>query len=116
MSESCNLTDRHCTPCDGETPPVTPAEAGEFAGQIDANWKLAEDARQIERTVKRTNFRDALAFVNRVGELAEAEGHHPDICIRWNRVTLTLSTHAIDGLSENDFILAARIDRLLKSA
>lgn len=86
-------------------------EAETYLGEI-AGWNLIDD-RQIEKNYRFKDFRAALRFVNRVGEIAEAEDHHPDILIHdWNRVRLTLSTHAINGLSGNDFILAAKIDQI----
>ncbi len=76
-------------------------------------WRLAEgEPLKLARTLKRKDFAGAMAFVNRVADLAEAEGHHPDICVSWNRATLELFTHAIGGLSENDFIMAAKINEL----
>lgn len=75
-------------------------------------WQIASDSKKISRSFKFKNFREALAFVNKVGELAETEGHHPDIVIHYNIVTLELWTHAVGGLSINDFILAAKIDLL----
>jgi len=76
-------------------------------------WSVNRD-HYISRRFKFKNFSDALAFVNRVGALAETEGHHPDITFGWGFVSITLSTHAVDGLSENDFILGAKIDKLIQ--
>jgi len=76
-------------------------------------WELAEDPKSLGRSFKFKDFEEAMEFVNKVAELAETEGHHPDISISWNKVRLTLITHAIKGLSENDFIVAAKADRLL---
>ena len=78
-------------------------------------WVLRDDARRIERTFRFRNFREALAFVQRVGELAETEGHHPDISFGWGYATVSLSTKKIKGLHENDFIMASNIDRMLSS-
>jgi 4a-hydroxytetrahydrobiopterin dehydratase len=75
-------------------------------------WELQPDEQKLVRSFKFKDFKEAMAFVNRVADLAEAEGHHPDILISWNRVRLELTTHAIKGLSENDFIMAARIGEL----
>ena len=75
-------------------------------------WTLSGDARWISKDFKFSDFASALAFVNKVGVLAEQEGHHPDVQLSWGRVAIELTTHAIDGLSENDFILAAKIDKL----
>lgn len=76
-------------------------------------WQLAEDARVLERTFTFPDFSEALAFVNRVGNIAEAENHHPDIALSWGKVAITLQTHVIGGLSDNDFILAAKINQIL---
>ncbi len=80
--------------------------------QVSDNWKLV-DGHHLLREVRRRNFRDALALANAIGEIAEAQMHHPDLLVSWGRLTVTLFTHAIDGLHENDFIMAARIDELL---
>ena len=76
-------------------------------------WELRDDARRIDRTFRFRNFRETLAFVQRVGELAETEGHHPDISFGWGYATVSLSTKKIKGLHENDFIMASKIDRML---
>jgi len=75
-------------------------------------WEISDDAKKISRKFKFKNFAEALAFTNRVGEIAESEGHHPDISLGWGRVAIELTTHAIKGLSENDFIVAAKINSL----
>lgn len=106
-----HLADRHCVPCEGGTPPLDRGDAERLRAAV-ARWELAADARAIARTFKFKDFREAMAFVNAVADLAEEQGHHPDIAIRYSRVTFTLTTHAIGGLSANDFILAAKIDRL----
>ena len=107
-----NLAEKKCTPCDGGTSPFTQTEIDEYLPQAPL-WSLAEDIKSISRDFTYKNFTEALAFVNKVGELAEAEGHHPDIFLHdYKKVRLTLSTHAIGGLSENDFILAAKADKL----
>ena len=76
------------------------------------NWKLAHDFKHISKEFTFKNFADALAFVDKIGALAEEEGHHPDITLAWGKVGVTLTTHAIGGLSQNDFILAAKIDKI----
>ena len=105
------LTDKTCVPCRGGTPPLTPEEAAAYRGQVPA-WAPTLDATRIERDFKFTNFAEAMTFVNQVGGLAESEGHHPDIAFGWGYARLTLTTHKIKGLHENDFIMAAKIDRL----
>jgi len=101
------LTTKRCVPCEGGVPPLTQARAEELLMQTPG-WELQDT--YITRTYRFTDFKEAMVFVNRVADLAEAEGHHPDITITYSTVTLTLTTHAIAGLSENDFILAAKID------
>lgn len=103
------LTSKRCAPCEAGTPPLTQTEAAGYLKQVP-QWRLQDS--KIVREIKLKDFRQALAFVNRVGEIAEDEGHHPDICVSYNRVTLELSTHAIGGLSENDFIVAAKVNAL----
>lgn len=109
--DSTPLTGQKCVPCEGGTPPLTHEEAEGYRAQTP-DWKLSDDALRISRAFKFKDFKEAMAFVNKVAELAESEGHHPDIHVSWNRVKLESTTHAIKGLSKNDFILAAKIDRL----
>lgn len=105
------LKSKICTPCRGGVPPMTAREAAFYLEQTP-EWTLNKDATAILRTFSFANFRGALEFVKRVGELAEAEGHHPDIEFGWGYCTIRLFTHKINGLHENDFILAAKIDAL----
>lgn len=109
MSEA--LAQKVCTPCQGGIPPLDRETAQRYLAQTPG-WTLAEDATRIERKYSFRDFRDALAFVDRVGALAESEGHHPDIAFGWGYATIVLYTHKIKGLHENDFILAAKIDAL----
>ena len=108
MSE---LVKRRCKPCEGGAKPMSPEKAREMLAEVPG-WSLAEDAKSISRESILKDFVGALEFVNQVGDLAEFDDHHPDIHISYNRVRLELSTHAIKGLSENDFILAAKINTL----
>src|SRR5215831_5514151 len=108
------LAQKTCTPFRGGVPPLARDEALRFQSQA-LEWVLRDDARRIERTYRFRNFREALAFVQRVGELAETEGHHPDISFGWDYATVSLSTKKIKGLHENDFIMASKIDRILSS-
>jgi len=103
-----DLSSKRCIPCEAGTPPLGAAAAAELGKRVPA-WKI-EGAKKISRDFTFNDFREAMAFVNRVAEIAESEGHHPDIAVFYNRVRLTLSTHAIHGLSENDFIVAAKVD------
>jgi len=104
-----DLSKKKCVPCEGEIPPFTEKQANEYLSQVK-NWEL--DGNHIEKTFKFDDFAEAMKFVNKVAEIAEQEGHHPDIKISYNKVELELWTHAIKGLSENDFILAAKIDEI----
>lgn len=103
------LSQKKCVACEGGVPPVQKEEADILMRQLQG-WKLADDAKSISKEFTFANFSAALAFTNAVGAIAEAEGHHPDIALSWGKVGITLTTHAISGLSENDFILAAKID------
>jgi 4a-hydroxytetrahydrobiopterin dehydratase len=100
-----------CVPCTLGTPTLTPTEAAEYLKQLHSDWTLIDDVR-IKRSFKFKNFKLALDFVNKVGELAESEGHHPNIQFGWGYATIDLMTHKIQGLSTNDFILASKIDQI----
>lgn len=107
-----HLTDKKCVACEGGIPPLTEAEISVFKPEVPA-WEVSPDTKSISRQFTFKDFKEALAFVNRVGALAEEEGHHPDIKLfEYKHVLISLWTHAIGGLSENDFILAAKIDTL----
>jgi 4a-hydroxytetrahydrobiopterin dehydratase len=106
------LARKKCIPCEGGTPPLTPEEAKKLMPELDQEWMLIDGSRILARTFAFKDFAEALAFVNKVGVVAEAEGHHPDITLSWGSVGVELTTHAIGGLSENDFIVAAKIDEL----
>lgn len=106
------LIARKCKPCEGGIPPTTPDEARRLLAELPG-WSLSDDGRRIARVWNMKNFQAALDFFNAVGAAAEAEGHHPDLHLeQYRRVRIELWTHALGGLSENDFILAAKIDRL----
>ena len=107
MSE---LASKNCVPCRGGVPPLT-GEALESLEEQLEGWSV-EDGHHLTKNYKFPDFRQALEFVNRVGSLAEEQGHHPDIFLAWGKVGVTTWTHAINGLTESDFILAAKIDRL----
>ncbi|MFZ2886998.1 MAG: 4a-hydroxytetrahydrobiopterin dehydratase [Minisyncoccia bacterium] len=109
-----SLAAKRCVPCEGGVMPLTIQEAEEHMKELN-EWKLGGDARKISKECTFKNFADALAFTIKVGALAEEEGHHPDILLKWGSVALELSTHSIGGLSENDFILAAKIDAVESS-
>ncbi len=105
-----SLSKKECVPCKGGVPPLKGEELGILAEQVDG-WDVAAE-HHITKTYKFPNFVKALAFVNRVGEVAEEQGHHPDIFLTWGKVRITMCTHKIDGLTESDFILAAKIDEI----
>lgn len=107
MSE---LAAAHCEACEPGTPPLSEAEAAELSEQVPG-WKR-DGNRTLRRELEFPNFRDACGFVARVALLSEAEGHHPDIELGWGRAAFDLTTHAASGLTRNDFVLAAKIDRL----
>lgn len=107
MSE---LASKTCVPCRGGVPPLKGEELTALQKQV-GGWNVAEE-HHITKTFKFPDFRNALEFVNRVGKLAEQQGHHPDIFLAWGKVGITIWTHKIDGLTESDFILAAKIDQL----
>ena len=104
------LASRHCIPCRGGVPKLEGADLSRLAAELP-QWQVI-DGHHIERSFKFPNFKSALAFVNRIGEVAEAEAHHPDICFGWGNVKVTVFTHKIAGLTESDFVLAAKVDEL----
>lgn len=108
------LADRNCVPCRGGVPPLTGGKLAELHQQLTdpGMWNVVGE-HHLARTCKFPDFKSALEFVNRVGALAEEQGHHPDILLGWGKVEITTWTHAVDGLTESDFILAAKIDQLL---
>jgi 4a-hydroxytetrahydrobiopterin dehydratase len=106
------LTQKHCVPCEGGTPPFTPEQEDGYIKEVPS-WTLDQEGiHKLKKRFSFNKFKEAIAFVNRVAEIAEAEGHHPDIRIMYNKITFELFTHAVGGLSENDFIMAAKIDKL----
>lgn len=110
-----SLLQKKCIACEGGAFALSRTEAEVLLRQV-SGWKLSDDAKRISREFPFPDFKSALDFVNRVGAIAEEEGHHPDIFLSWGKVRVELWTHAVGGLSENDFILAAKIDPLLSSA
>ena len=129
-----DLTNKKCVACEGDTPPLTKAEAEKYLTQVSDKWHLEDSpphqtgdskttngnkiprsgvgARSIWAEFKFKDFKENMAFVNKIAEIAESEGHHPDLKIYYSKLRVDLSTHAINGLSENDFILAAKIDKI----
>jgi len=104
------LASRACVPCRGGVPPLKGEEITNLLGELNG-WLVVSE-HHLSKVFKVGDFKEALAFVNRVGELAEEQGHHPDVCFGWGKVEITIWTHKIDGLTESDFILAAKIDAL----
>jgi 4a-hydroxytetrahydrobiopterin dehydratase len=109
-----DLARRQCVPCKGGVPPLDQERAESLRRQISGEWKVVA-GHHLEREFPLKNFRQALALANRIGEIAEGQRHHPDLLVSWGKLRVTLFTHAINGLHESDFILAARIDALVKS-
>ena len=105
-----DLADKTCVPCRGDVPPLRGKELEELESQLP-DWEVVE-GHHLRREFRFRNFREALDFVNRVGELAEEQGHHPDVEFGWGRAAITIFTHKIDGLTESDFVLAAKVDRV----
>ena len=112
---AADLASKSCVPCRGGIPPLTRDEARELLARAP-EWSLGEDGTRLTRRFEFEDFKKAIAFVNRVADIAEEQGHHPDIAIHWNKVDLVLWTHKIGGLHENDFILAAKVNRLLEES
>jgi 4a-hydroxytetrahydrobiopterin dehydratase len=108
MSEE--LAAKSCVPCKGDVPPLQGKELEALSNQLP-QWRVV-DGHHLHRTYEFPDFKSALARVNEIGEVAEAEGHHPNISFTWGRVTVEIFTHSIDGLTESDFVLAAKIERL----
>jgi 4a-hydroxytetrahydrobiopterin dehydratase len=104
------LASRQCVPCRGGVPPLPSEEIKKLQVQV-GDWEVVNE-HHLRKEYKFENFKEAQAFVNRVGEVAEEQWHHPDICYGWGRAEITIWTHKIDGLTESDFILAAKIDKL----
>jgi len=114
MSADSDLKFKRCVPCGGGEPPLERDAIDRLLAQVPL-WRYVETPR-LTRTFRFRDFKEAMGFVNRMADLAEAEGHHPDFFVQWNEVRVELWTHATGGLHENDFILAAKIDGLLPEA
>lgn len=104
------LAERDCVPCRGGVPPMNSDEIQNLLRQL-TGWEAVGE-HHLRKLYKFGDFRETLEFVNRIGELAENQGHHPDICFGWGKAEITIWTHKIDGLTESDFVLAAKIDKL----
>lgn len=114
MNESAafnELASKECVPCKEGVPPLKGAQLEELKTKLGHGWTVV-DEHHLQKEYRFKNFREALAFTNKVGELAEELGHHPDIFLAWGKVGITIFTHKIDGLSDSDFSLAAKIEKL----
>jgi len=105
------LAGKECIPCKGGVPPLKGAELRDLANRLGHGWKVV-DEHHLEKEFTFKDFAQALAFTNKVGAVAEEQGHHPDIYLAWGKVRITLWTHKIDGLTESDFVMAAKIEGL----
>lgn len=115
--DSASLKNEKCIPCKGTVLPLTDEEVDLFYNQLKKRWSVVEKdgIKRLEKSFKFNDFAEALAFTNKVGEMAEKEGHHPDILTEWGNVTVSWWTHKISGLHKNDFIMAAKTDALSSS-
>ena len=111
MSE---LAQKECVPCKGGVPPLKGEPLQKLEQQLGAEWRVVNE-HHLKKEYTFKDFREALAFTNRVGELAESQNHHPDIYLAWGKVKITLWTHKIEGLTESDFVMAAKIEQLPKN-
>jgi 4a-hydroxytetrahydrobiopterin dehydratase len=105
------LAEKECVPCKGGVAKLEGKDLERLESELGNGWEVA-DGHHLEKEYEFKDFREALAFTNKVGELAESQGHHPDIYLAWGKVKLTVWTHKVDGLTESDFVLAAKADRL----
>ena len=104
-----DLAEQQCIPCKGGIPPLKGSDLSSLLQKLNHDWQVIKE-HHLEKEYRFQNFRDALSFTVRVGDLAEAQGHHPDIYLAWGKVKLTVWTHKIDGLTESDFIFAAKAE------
>ena len=113
--KASELAAKECVPCKGGIPPLKGAELQKLLAAVNNGWRVVNE-HHLEKDYKFEDFRQALDFTNRVGEMAEQQGHHPDIYLAWGKVKVSIWTHKIDGLVESDFIFAAKTDQLLSKA
>lgn len=111
MNQNCDLTKKNCVPCRGGVPPLKGQKLSDYHKQLKEGWKVVNE-HHLEKTYTFPDFKTALQFTIKVGDLSEKEGHHPDIHLSYGKVQISVWTHKIDGLSESDFILAAKCDEL----
>jgi 4a-hydroxytetrahydrobiopterin dehydratase len=113
MADATELTSKKCRPCEGGVPPLPPAAVEDLLKALHPDWRLAADGKSIARTFEFTGYNRTIGFVNAVAWIANGEGHHPDLEVTYQRCVVRWWTHAVNGLTENDFICAAKVDRLL---
>ena len=112
MVSSADLTKKRCEPCEGGVPPLEPEAIEQLLPALHTDWRVSDDGKSICRTFEFAGYHRTISFVNAVAWIAENEGHHPDLTVVYGKVDVLYTTHAIGGLTENDFICAAKIDRL----
>ena len=110
--ENSHLTKGHCVPCEGGTKPMEKEEIATYLTLLKTDWIVTDDKKNLTKKFKFKDFREAMEFVNKIADIAEEQGHHPNISIYYNKVDILLTTHAISGLSVNDFIMASKIEIL----
>lgn len=114
MSKSCNLSDKHCVPCEGGVDPLTSEQVQKYLEDL-SDWNSNDDHTIITKTFMFKGYYKTIAFVNAIAWIAQAENHHPDLEVSYNKCIVHFSTHAINGLSENDFICATKVENLIKA-
>lgn len=110
--DNSHLTKGHCVPCEGGTKPMDKKEIETYLTLLKTPWEVSSDKKSIKKQFKFKDFKEAMGFVNKVADVAEEQGHHPDIYVYYNKVEIMLTTHAVKGLSVNDFIIASKIEIL----
>ena len=108
-----DLTTRRCKPCEGGVPPLAPSAVAELRKALHPDWELSADGKWLSRKFEFPGYARTMGFVNAIAWIAESEGHHPDLEVSYGKVLVKWSTHAVKGLTENDFICAAKVDRLV---
>ncbi|MCC5793201.1 MAG: 4a-hydroxytetrahydrobiopterin dehydratase [Chromatiales bacterium] len=116
MTSAEELGSRRCKPCEGGVPPLSADEAQRLKSALHGDWRISADGKALERNCEFTGYYRTMAFVNAVAWIAHVEAHHPDLEVSYRRCVVRWSTHAVDGLTENDFICAAKVDRLMAEA
>lgn len=115
QKDNLPLEEQKCEACEGKTKGLDPSQIKSLESELDDDWHVV-DQHHLSRSFDFPDFRQALAFTNKVGDLAEEEGHHPDLSLSWGKVGVSLRTHSVDALTKNDFILASKISELPREA